>query len=325
MRKILLLAVLPFILFTTYVYNYTCNSLIHNECRNFPKGAVIEYDTWRLALIEIEMAEIDQLVDQEIASFSAYDYKIIPTSGDLQSVYDPIYYQSGFAYERCGFIGPKESYTCDILFEDNGGSFLYQNNDCKVSYPISFIIEEREYFLFEELECKAGLKLYEKIDNKIEFVRELSEKNLFDPTPIIFGNDIYILGTSYDGDLLFSRMSKQNLLNKNHRMTFEMVTKSFQKNRFAGPIFTHQKNLYGFTMNNEDVYGKSLNLVEIALTPSSVSVEVIANNILQNLNLFKYHTFSLDPHCDNETCSVMIDFAEKHKRLLHGTKVKFDS
>ena len=323
MRKVLVLAVLPFILFSTYVYNYTCSSIIHNECRNFPNGAVIEYDTWRLALIEIEMAEIKQLVDREIENFSVNDYKIIPTSEVLQSVYDPIYYQSGFAYERCGFIGPKESYTCDILFEDDGGSFLYQNNDCKVSYPISFIIEAREYFLFEELECRAGLKLYEKIDNKIEFVRELSEKNLFDPTPIIFGNDIYIFGTSYDGELLFSRISPQNLLNKNHRMTFEMVTTSSQKNRFAGPIFTHQKNLYGFTMNNENVYGKSLNLVEIALNPNSVSVKVIATNVLRNLNLFKYHTFSFDPQCDNETCSVMIDFADRHKRLLHGTKVNF--
>ena len=61
MRKVLVLTVLPFILFSTYVYNYTCSSIIHNECYNFSNGALIEYDTWRLGLIEIEMAELKSM------------------------------------------------------------------------------------------------------------------------------------------------------------------------------------------------------------------------------------------------------------------------
>ena len=75
-------------------------------------------------------------------------------------------------------------------------------------------------------------------------------------------------------------------------------------------------------MDNSLSYGKSVNLVEISFSDNNPSVTLIAEDVLKRLSLYKYHTISIDPNCNEDQCNALIDYAVRKKKLLHGTSLR---
>ena len=113
-------------------------------------SALIEYDEWKPASIDISMEDLRSIIEKKSDHFKTTSMKKIKTDDNLSSVYDPIFFKNGFAFERCGFIATSGKYTCDIKFVEENRSTLFGLEKCKISYPISFNLAGNEYFLFEE-------------------------------------------------------------------------------------------------------------------------------------------------------------------------------
>ena len=285
-------------------------------------GAFIEYDEWKLANIVISVEDLRSIIEGKLEHFEITSMNKIETDDNLSSVYDPIFFDTGFAYERCGFIASSGKYNCDIKFVEENGSSLFSLETCKISYPISFNFAEKKYFLFEELMCREGLNLYERSGEKIFKVRKISDLEVFDPTPILVDDRLHIFGTTEHRELVHASMTLEALLTSNDYFDFQSVTSDPELSRFAGNVFIFENNIYGWTMDNSVSYGKSVNLVSIGLSDNNPSIKLIAEDVLQRLSLYKYHTISVDPNCTGGQCNALIDYAVRKKKLLHGTSLR---
>ena len=60
------------------------------------------------------MEELRSIIERQSEHFNITSMNKIATDDNLSSVYDPIFFDTGFAYERCGFIASTGKYNCDV-------------------------------------------------------------------------------------------------------------------------------------------------------------------------------------------------------------------
>lgn len=275
----------------------------------------LEYDEWNIYKAVVNMSDLKNIEILEIK-------KLDLLKDNLTDVYDPIYYNEGFAYERCGFNKYDQSF-CDNVFVPNVGKpFNRLNVDCKTSYPMSFTVKQKEYWLFEEFFCKKGLFLYTRNGNTFESVTQITNLNVFDPTPLVFNDIVYIFATDPKSGLMLWKLKKL----ETNKWFSELdkrspISTNPNSNRFGGKIFEWKGKFYGPMMNNSESYGKSLGLFEINLTIENKKILTkITENLLPNLKAYKYHTFSIGNCKQNNTCEVLIDIATQKKQSFHNSK-----
>lgn len=271
-----------------------------------------EYDEWTIHKLSVDMSDIKNIKIKKIETIDLLKSNIF-------DVYDPIYYKDGFAYERCGY--DRGIHFCDNVFvPTEGKSFNRLNPNCKTSYPISFILDKTEYWLFEEYFCKEGLKLYKRINNKFEVVTKITELNVFDPTPIVINNVVYVFGTVPKSGLMLWEVKKVGTKWNSKLDKRSPVSTRPDSNRFGGNIFHWEGKIYGAIMDNSEFYGKSLGLYEIDLFNSKKILIKVTDNLLPSLQADKYHTFSIGNCTEDKICEALIDLATKKRQPFHGSK-----
>ena len=229
-----ILAIIVFVISISFIFLYKSPYM---HFLKIAPGAFIEYDEWKLASIDISMEELRSIIERQSEHFNITSMNKIATDDNLSSVYDPIFFDTGFAYERCGFIASTGKYNCDVKFVEENESNLFSLEKCKISYPISFNLLRKKYLLFEELMCREGLNLYERREEKISKVRKISDLEVFDPTPIIVEGRLHIFGTTEHRELVHASMALEALITSNDYFDFQSVTVDPEKSRFAGNIF----------------------------------------------------------------------------------------
>ncbi|MDA9627114.1 hypothetical protein N9S53_01490, partial [Candidatus Pelagibacter sp.] len=271
-----------------------------------------EYDEWTIHRALVDMSDLKNIQIKKIETIDLL-------KADMFDVYDPIYYSEGFAYERCGYKEGK--HFCDNVFVPNTGkSFNRLNTECKTSYPISFILEQKEYWLFEEFFCKKGLILYSRDGDKFEVVTTITSSNVFDPTPVVIDDMVYVFGTQPGSGLMLWQVKKVDDKWVSKLDERSPISSKPNSNRFGGNIFEWDGKLYGAMMDNRVSYGDSLGLFEINMKGSKKILTEVTNNLLPNLKADKYHTFSIGNCSEDKICEVLIDIGNHKKQPFHGAK-----
>jgi hypothetical protein len=281
-----------------------------------------EYDEWTSHKVIVDMSDLEKIKIKKIYSLDLFETDLLNISNNIVvDTFDPIFYKDGFAYERC-YFDKKQNHLCDnVIVPNNGKAFNRLNPDCKTSYPISFLLGQKTYWMFEEYSCGKGLYLYSLKENKFEVTDKITDMNVFDPTPLVVDEKVYIFGTNPEKGLM---MWKMQLINDKFIVELDNrspLSNNKNSNRFGGNIFKIDNNYYGVLMNNELAYGKSLNLHRLDnLDNTGKILTKINKNLLPDLVVDKYHTFSLG-NCDKKmVCEALIDLSIRKKQSFHSSK-----
>jgi len=282
----------------------------------------LEYERWTSHRIIVDMSDLEKIKIKEVKPLNLIKNDLLKISKNIVvNTFDPIFYKNGFAYERC-YFDEKQNNLCDNVFvPNNSKTFNRLNPDCKTSYPISFTLGQKTYWMFEEYFCGKGLYLYNLKDKRFEVAGKITDMNVFDATPLVVDEKVYIFATNPEKGLM---MWKMQLIDDKFIAELDNrspLSNNKNSNRFGGNIFKIDNNYYGVLMNNELVYGKSLNLHRLDnLDGTGKILTKINENLLPDLFVDKYHTFSLG-NCDkNMICEALIDIATKKRQPFHKTK-----